>query len=183
MCVENSYSTSFSLFFLFLPVCFNSRRLEWCVCVIRSLFRISRKEYFLNEKKRDENEKKKKKNIYRDMDSGIYIYIKKKIAVKRFFEWGMRVGVTGWPLHCTRQCYLIQNYATTTSVQLLELFQFNSDVGFIYCAALFFLSSAVYGLVVRCIIAAAHEIIKPNRAATTRCSLPPCSCAHQPLSA
>jgi hypothetical protein len=126
---------------------------------------------------------KKRKYIYIEIWTVVYIYIKKKIAVKRFFELGMRVGVTGWPLHCTRQCYLIQNYATTTSVQLLELFQFNSDVGFIYCAALFFLSSAVYGLVVRCIIAAAHEIIKPNRAATTRCSLPPCSCAHQPLSA
>jgi hypothetical protein len=41
--------------------------------VIRSLFQISRKEYFSNEKERDENEKKKI-YIYRDMDSGIYIY-------------------------------------------------------------------------------------------------------------
>ena len=43
------------------------------MCVIRSLFRIIRKEYFSNEKKRDENKKKKKENIYRerDIDSGL----------------------------------------------------------------------------------------------------------------
>ena len=114
----------------------------------------------------------------------VYKYIKKKIAVKRFFEWGMRVGVTGWPLHCTRQCYLIQYYATTsvhcTTTGIVSI-QFGC--GFHLLRRALFLSSAVYGLVVRCIIAAAHEIIKPNRAATTRCSLPPCSCAHQPLSA
>jgi hypothetical protein len=62
--------------------------------VIRSLFRISRKEYFSKEKKRDENEKKRK-NIYIEIWTVVYIYIKKKIAVKRFFELGMRVGVTG----------------------------------------------------------------------------------------